>query len=360
MRPRSSTRGWTALLIAALSTSATGCAAARREAPVTSAAAAPADAQHEREELESLLSRGGAALAQNRFEEARAAFRAAAAESSRDARPLVGLARVEAGLGRRQEAIELLGQALALQETAEARALRGRQLAVARSFDEAARDLLRAVELDPQQPEAWAVLAAVQVNRGDEVEAHWAFDGLRRVAGAAAPDRFWTQLLSLPPDPVHPQESLDRCTRGRVALYERRWIDAHAEHLNGLRYSPRFHWCAAGLAEATWRAGDARSAERVLRTVIASERAAPLAADARAKLAEVLAESGRPAEAIDLARAALAVRGDRAAILDSLARACDAAEDAGCAREAYERVLAQPHAPDELRRRAEARVAAMR
>jgi predicted Zn-dependent protease len=87
-----------------------------------------------------------------------------------------------------------------------------------------------------------------------------------------------------------------------------------------------------------------------------------LLADARGKLAELLVERGDPAtaaEAAGLAREALAARPDRPHLVDVLARACDAAGDPACAREAFARLLARPNLPPGVRERAEARARAL-
>lgn len=259
-------------------------------------------------------------------------------------------------------AIELLDRALALEERPETRVLRGRFRGVARRFDSAAEDLELATRRWPADGDAWAALAAVQVARGDEWAATRAFAGaVATMERRAAVDRVWTLLLAMAPDPVQPQEALDRCSRGRAAALDGRWEEALHEQLNGLRKATRFEWCIAGLAESTRRLGDPGQAEGILRRLVASHDPAhpELLADARARLAELLVERGAAAEAIPLAREALAVRPDRPHILDTLARACDAAGDAACARDAFARLLARGDLPSEARVRADARSRAL-
>lgn len=53
------------------------------------------------------------------------------------------------------------------------------------------------------------------------------------------------------------------------------------------------------------------------------------------------------------------MRGERGAVLDTLGRACEAAGDLPCAREAYRRLLERPHLPDPLRSAAETRLRAL-
>ena len=75
-------------------------------------------------------------------------------------------------------------------------------------------------------------------------------------------------------------------------------------------------------------------AERSFRKALESYRPdqAGLAADTRALLARLLLDQGRNAsEALALARAAREVRGDRADVVATLARACAATGDPGCA-----------------------------
>lgn len=259
-------------------------------------------------------------------------------------------------------AIAALDRALAAGETREARILRGRYRGVARRFDDAVADLTVATERWPDDGEGWSALAAAQTARGDEWEAKRAFSrALEVMERRAAVDRVWTLLLSMAPDPVQPQEALDRCTRGRAAALEGRWDEAQHEQLNGLRKATRFEWCIAGLAESTWRLGDPERAEGILRRLVATfDPAHPeLLADARGKLAELLVERGKPGEAVGLAREALAARPDRPLLLDVLARACDAGGDSACAREAFARLLSRPNLPADARARAEARVRAL-
>lgn len=270
------------------------------------------------------------------------------------------IALAQASFARRDlpGAIAELDRALEAGETPEARILRGRYRGVARRFDDAVADLTLATERWPGDGEGWCTLAAAQTARGDEWEARRAFArALEVMERPAAVDRVWTLLLSMAPDPIQPQEAQDRCTRGRAAALEGRWDEAQHEQLNGLRKATRFEWCIAGLAESTWRLGDPGRAEGILRRLVASfDPAHPeLLADARGKLAELLVERGQPAEAAGLARQALAVRPDRPHLVDVLARACDAAGDPACAREAFARLLARPNLPAGVRERAEAR-----
>lgn len=339
-----------------------GCATSgANRAPAVAPAARTDDAAAR---VARLLDEGARATSAGDFARAEAAYGAAAALAPADPRPLVRLADVLVAQRRFEDALVPLGRAAAAGDGEEVRARRGRVLALARRFDEARDDLERAVALAPRSEEAWAALGAVEVSRGDDAAVRRALDALTRLAGPRrAAERLWVALLSIPPDPVQPQETLDRCTRGHVAMLQGQWAEAQREQLSGLRYSPAFAWCAAGFAESTWRLGEARTAEPLLRRAIAAFPAAQagLQADAKARLGALLLADGgsRAAEAASLARDALAARGDRAAVLDLLARACEAQRDAPCAVDASRRLLALPRAPEALRADAERRLGAV-
>jgi tetratricopeptide (TPR) repeat protein len=288
------------------------------------------------------LAEADAALGMAQFDLAAARYEEAARLAPQDPRPLLGLAKVRFATAQTSVGLALLDRSIALTETPAALLLRGRILGVARRFDDAARDLRRGLALEPGDGGAWPVLAAVQVNRGDELQTRQAWaEAVKRLGAATASDQLWTMLLAMPPDPQEPQESLDRCARGQVAMFMERWPEAAHEQRNALRNAPAFSWCTALSAETTARLGDAAGAERLFRRALAGypERLAHLRADTQAWLARLLlARGGNAGEAVELARASLAVRGDRAATLALLAQACAAAGDDHCAHETNERL----------------------
>jgi tetratricopeptide (TPR) repeat protein len=288
------------------------------------------------------LAEGDAALRMAQLDLATARYEEAARQAPKDPRPLIGLAKVRFATAQTSEGLALLDRSIALAETPEALLLRGRILGVARRFDDAARDLRRGLALAPGDGGAWPILVAVQVNRGEELQTRQAWaEAVKSLGAAAASDQLWTMLLAMPPDPQEPQESLDRCARGQAAMFLQRWPEAAHEQRNALRNAPAFSWCIALAAETTARLGDAASAERLFRRALAGypERLAALRADTQSWLARLLlAGGGSPREAVELARASLAVRGDRAATLALLAQACTAAGDDHCAHETNERL----------------------
>lgn len=348
------------LLAAALTLAACGPAhRAAAPAPAAASSPAPSAAAPASAEADRALAAGREAFLGSRWAEAEERLSLAARLAPADPRPHLALAELHTARRNLPAAAEEAGKASALADGVEARVLRGRALALARRFDEAVPELERAIGLGPRQPLAHAVLTAVQLNRGDELEARRVHLASGAAFGrVAAVDALTVQLHAIAPDPVAPQEALDRCTRGHAAMLDGDWEYARNEILVGLRYAPRFAWCSAGLGEAMWRAGDPARGEQVLRAALGEFKPHQplLRADATARLAALVLEAGRAAEAADLARAALAVRGDRAAPLDVLARACEAKGEAPCARDASERLLRLSAAPAPLREAAERRL----
>ncbi len=338
-------------LALALAAALASCAGARREA------IAPAPIG---DDAVALLARAEKELAGGRPADAAALFEQAAALRPGEDAPLLGLARARLAAADVPAGLGAADRALARRESPEGRALRGRALARQRQWDAARTDLERALASAPKEATGWALLAAVQVNRGDRVEAAYAYgQAAALLPPADAAKAVWRELRFLPPDPVQPEESLDRCTRGCTALLEGQPVEALREASNGLRFAPQFAWCSAVAAEALWRTNDTAQAERVLRSAIQKYAPAqePLRADAKGLLAEVLSARKETAgEAASLAREALSVRGDRVTALVALARACEATGDVPCVRDASARILRLPHLSDALRGQAEERV----
>jgi Tfp pilus assembly protein PilF len=123
--------------------------------------------------------------------------------------------------------------------------------------------------------------------------------------------------------------------------------------------NPSFADAHYNIALALVALGDAKTAEQEYRLALQtySEKEAELAADAKNNLADLLVREKKSAkEATALVRQAIAVRGERASYLDTLARACDLAGDLGCAKDAFEKLLAKggdfpPGAAEHARKR---------
>jgi tetratricopeptide (TPR) repeat protein len=349
----------------ALAAAAAGCRTAAPSAPASAArleTPAPAPERAVRAAEDPRLVEAERARAEGRLEAAEALLETVAREAPRDPRPYLGLARVHVAKAKLPEALADAEKAVALGGGREARYLRGRVLGLSRRFEAAVPELRSVVAEDPKDVLAWATLAAVETDLGDDVEAGHAFARSVEAAGAdVAVDRYWTQLLSMPPDPVQPQEALDRCTRGHAAALEGKWNEAQHEYLNALKHSQRFEWCIAGVADSFRHAGDPQRAEDIYRRLLPTfaPGKAEVLADVRGRFAALLVARSKPAEALEHVRAALEVRPERAALLDTLALACDGTGDAPCARDAYARLLARPHVPPEVRARAEMRLAAL-
>lgn len=343
---------------AAAACAAALCACAGpRSAPPASAEAPRGAAARGAGDGAELLARAEASLASGAPAAAEALFARAAEALPDDDRPLVGLARARLAVGDLPGALANADGALARRDSPDARALRARVLARQRRFDVAAPELERALAARPRDAPGWALLAAVQVNRGDRLAAARAFAQVAAVLPPAdAAMAVWRELRFVPPDPVQPEESLDRCTRAYTALLEGQPGEALREASNGMRFAPSFEWCGVVRAEALWRSNDAAGAEQVLRWALERYGSAheALRADAKGLLAELLSgRKDRAGEAAALAREALAARGERAAVLVALARACTASGDGACARDAAARLLALPNLPRALHEQAE-------
>ncbi|HET9594951.1 MAG TPA: tetratricopeptide repeat protein, partial [Anaeromyxobacteraceae bacterium] len=313
--------------------------------------------------VSALVSDGEGALRSGDFRRAEALFAEASAREPGAVRPAVLHARAVFQQGRFEDARALVTSALARGDDAEARVLDGRLHVIARRLEEAARAFERATALAPGDAAAWSALAAVRLALGDDLGAEDAYAASARLAPADAEDRLWTDVLRAPPDPAQVQEALDRCARGTAAYMAGKLGEAAHELRAVIGTVPAFAHCRSELGKILARTGDARAAEHSFRDAIASYRAGQgaLRADTEGLLAALLAsQDGRAAEAVPLARSAIAVRGERPALLDALAQACDRAGDRACAREAYATLLAAPGPlPAQRREIASARLEAL-
>ena len=308
---------------------ASGCATSAPRPSSDASPAAPA------RDAASLTADGEAALRSNDFRRAEALFGQAQALAPGDARIQALLSVAVFQQARFAEALKIARASLALGETYEARLVEGRISAIARYLQEALAAYERCAALRPGSAEAWSALAAAQLANGDSEGAARSWERLVAVeAPHRAEDRLWTDILRFPPDRLEVQEALDRCSRGSAALVAGRAAEAAHEFRAVVGTVPTFAHCWSELGKAEARLGDAAGAEQAFRAALRTYRPDQegLRADTQALLAALLLGQGRNAsEALELARSAAEVRRDRPDVAATLARACAATRDPGCA-----------------------------
>jgi tetratricopeptide (TPR) repeat protein len=285
------------------------------------------------------------------FRAAEALFAEAATLAPGDPRPAVRHAFAVFCQGRIDDAFPLVEAALAKGDDAEGRMIAGRILAIRRHLERAAASFERATALEPERSDGWSALAAANLALGDEAAAARAYAESARLDPAKAEDRLWTDILRIQPDPVQIQEALDRSARGTAAYMASKYGEAAHELQAVIGTVPGFAHARAELGKAAWRMRNVALAERHLREAISSYRRdqEPLRADTQGVLAALLVSEKRNArEAVELARAALALRGERPMLLETLATACEQADDPACARETREHLVAARSKPGGL------------
>jgi len=324
-------------VLAILAALAVACASTGPRPP---AGAAPLDAAPA-PTAASLTTEGEAAIRANAFPRAEQLLAQAVKLAPGDARIQALQSVAVFHQARFAEALRLARESLALGETYEARLVEGRVSAIGRRLDDALHAYQRCTALRPGSAEAWSALAAAQLASGDSEGAARAWD---RLVGIEAPlraeDRLWTDILRLPPDPLQVQEALDRCSRGTAAHVAGRYAEAAHEFRAVVGTVPTFAHCWSEYGKSEARLGRTAAAEQAYRAALPSYRPdqVGLRADTQALLAALLLDQGRnPSEALALARAASGIRGDRPDVGATLARACAATRDPGCAAPAGER-----------------------
>jgi len=332
--------------------------ASSRPAPPATATPAPSVAP-----TVNALAEGEAALARAQW--ARADSLLAEAER-REPSPRTAALRARAVLeqARFEDALALARRSIARSETYEARFVEGRVLAIRRELEGSARSYERCIALEAGRPEAWSALAALRLAVGDQPGAEQAFAELaRRVPRLQAEDLVWTDIQRAPPDPFQLQEGLDRCSRGTAAYLAGNYPEARHEMLSVMGLMPGFAHCWSELGKVSWKMGRPEDAEAAFRRALQGYRPDQpgLRADTEALLAALIVErGGDAAEAVRLARASVGVRGERAATVETLARACEAAKDRACARQSYGKLVEAAAAPEPTRLRAKERLEALR
>lgn len=218
---------------------------------------------------------------------------------------------------------------------ASARHARGRELAAAERYEEAALELQAAVALDPGPAAPWADLGEVEGRLGRHAAAVSALREARardpgdvavlEALGAAAERRAAAEL------PARARDALARASlatmRGSAADAERAWSEV-------LAAAPRFADAHYGLGRIAQGRGELERAEREYRAALAGYGPDEVVfrADAQVALSDVLVRRGRTGpEPRRLVEEALRLRADRPVWRAALARACEASGDRPCA-----------------------------
>jgi predicted Zn-dependent protease len=243
------------------------------------------------------------------------------------------------GAGKAAEAVGALERSVALGDSARARYGLGTARAQGGQLEGALADFLRAVELEPGYGLGWKSVAKAQAALGRFPEAARALLEAQRLRPTDAEAEELGGLLgqALAARQL-PREALQHHARAGALEKQGRAADAEAAYRAALAQAPAFADCHYRLGMLARARGAQGAAEEALRAALAGYRADEdlLRAEAQLALADVLLAQGgtRAAEAVALAKAAISARGERPVALDVLARACQAAGDEACARDA--------------------------
>lgn len=264
-------------------------------------------------------------------------------------------------LGQKEEGIAEVEKSLAMKDNAPLHYVLGSLLLEMEEPQRALEHLERAVRLDPGAVRVWFDLAFTRARLGKMDEA---FEAAERVK-ALAPEVPQTEQLFMflsqwhaatrvsPEAAQHNAQGLQLTTQGKQD-------EAIAEFEAALKLEPDYADARYNLGTLLQKKGDKARAEQEYRKAIPGfhERENLLRADAQNNLAFLLVERGaKGEEAVTLARAAIAVRGERTSYLDTLARACDAKGDKACAVESLRKLLASSQTlPYEVKTHAEERL----
>ncbi len=231
----------------------------------------------------------------------------------------------------------------------------------------------RCVELDPTKAPAWALLADLEMINENEKGGLAAINEALRldpkdemVRGRADLIlRFMTEKYPgfAAALAQHPKEALDHHAKGGELAEAEKWKEAIAEWEAALKVDPSFADCHYNIGLASDRLGDLERAEKEYLLAVDGFRPEEklLKADALNNLVYVRVRRGKAGkEDVARVREAIALDRERPSKLDTLGRACDAAGDRACARDAFAKVAAtREQVPAEIRRYAEERVRAL-
>lgn len=284
-------------------------------------------------------------------------------EQPRNARAWQSLGLAQAGQDNHRDAISAFKKSLSLEDDVKVRVQLGASLAMEKRIGEARIQFERAVTMDPQNGGAWLMLGQTQalLSQWDEATA-----SIARARALMPEDeqslRMALLLARMQSVSRLPKAALAHHEQGGVLAGQGRNDEARQEYEAALKLAPGFADCHYNLGLLARRGGDLARAEQEYRAAIAAYPPGQdiLRADALNNLADTMvARGGDAAEAVRLAREAIALRGARPSYLDTLARACDAQGNAPCASKAFRELLKSADSlPPEVREHAEKRLGA--
>ncbi|PTL81826.1 tetratricopeptide repeat protein [Vitiosangium sp. GDMCC 1.1324] len=267
-------------------------------------------------------------------------------------------------LGQKEEGIAELEKSVTVKDSAPIRYILASVLRGEDQPQQALEHLERAVALDEEAVQAWYDLALLRAQVGKIDDAFAAADRVKALAPEApqAEALFmflsqWHAAMRVPPEAAaHNAQGSKLATEGHVE-------EAITEFEAALKLAADYADAHYNLALLLSRKGEKPRAEQEYRKAIPGfhEREKLLRADAQNNLAFLMVERGvKTEEPVTLVRAAIAVRGERASYLDTLARACDARKDKECAVEAFRKLLASSaKLPFDVKTHAEQRLQAL-
>lgn len=347
------------LLLLPLCACAPGGRATRLAPP---AAAAPAPRAPQREQLSALQQQVTEALERKDWAQARTGALQLTAEEPNSGLAWRALGLAHVALRELPQAQAAFERSVALEDAHRTRDNLGMVLAMQGHVDQALPHFERAVQLNPGYGLSWLSLGKARLELGQRAEAQDALTRAVQLLPENAEARV--MLAAAQPQPGEPpQAALEHHARGGLLASAGRGPEAETQYRAALALAPGFADCHYNLGRLARSRGDLDAAEREYRAAIAGygPREMVLRADAQNNLADLLASRGRGgAEAVQLVREAIVVRGERASYLDTLARACDAAGDRGCAAEAFGKLLqSEAPLPAEVRAHAQERLRAL-
>jgi Flp pilus assembly protein TadD len=238
--------------------------------------------------------------------------------------------------GKNKDAVAALEESVQLSEDARTRVDLAAAFGALGRYPSALPHLRKAVQLAPDEPEAWAGLvdALVRVEKPES-----AAESLRESTKACprcASDDGWNRAT-------------DEVARALVDKAEKQLGSGDAsgarKSVDGaLALRPRLPEAELMLGKVARAAGDTRTATTAYRKAVEQlpDAKAEAGASARLELATLLIADGEGKEAVKLAETVVAARADDGAALDALGRACDVTLDKECARRAYARLVKLP------------------